>query len=168
MCPLFDPFRWACVVCVLYVLSNVLRINFFSCPAQSTEVKLLVVILVAGGVCKFWRNESTCVVASHYGSVNQAEMSVNLLPLSVVGELYFKARVTKFPCCPVELKQLCEFSHIFRVNILWCGSHCGSDGTLWLWRTAFVVFWVTLNLSLIHIWRCRRSTLCRSRWSPYH
>ena len=25
-----------------------------------------------------------------------------------------------------------------------------------------------LTLSLIHIWRCRRSTLCRSRWSPYH
>ena len=24
------------------------------------------------------------------------------------------------------------------------------------------------KLSLIHIWRCRRSTLCRSRWSPYH
>ena len=24
------------------------------------------------------------------------------------------------------------------------------------------------GLSLIHIWRCRRSTLCRSRWSPYH
>ena len=27
---------------------------------------------------------------------------------------------------------------------------------------------MTMNLSLIHIWRCRRSTLCRSRWSPYH
>ena len=25
-----------------------------------------------------------------------------------------------------------------------------------------------LELSLIHIWRCRRSTLCRSRWSPDH
>eukprot|EP00826_Nyctotherus_ovalis_P042250 TRINITY_DN4323_c0_g1_i37.p1 TRINITY_DN4323_c0_g1~~TRINITY_DN4323_c0_g1_i37.p1 ORF type:complete len:206 (-),score=49.76 TRINITY_DN4323_c0_g1_i37:14-631(-) len=25
-----------------------------------------------------------------------------------------------------------------------------------------------LPLSLIHICRCRRSTLCRSRWSPYH
>ena len=24
------------------------------------------------------------------------------------------------------------------------------------------------ELSLIHIRRCRRSTLCRSRWSPYH
>ena len=34
--------------------------------------------------------------------------------------------------------------------------------------------WLSVNLlfgivlSLIHIWRCRRSTLCRSRWSPYH
>ena len=27
---------------------------------------------------------------------------------------------------------------------------------------------IFLFLSLIHIWRCRRSTLCRSRWSPYH
>ena len=26
----------------------------------------------------------------------------------------------------------------------------------------------SLSLSLIHICRCRRSTLCRSRWSPYH
>ena len=25
-----------------------------------------------------------------------------------------------------------------------------------------------LYLSLIHIWRCRRSYACRSRWSPYH
>ena len=25
-----------------------------------------------------------------------------------------------------------------------------------------------LVLSLIHIWRCRRYSLCRSRWSPYH
>ena len=24
------------------------------------------------------------------------------------------------------------------------------------------------DLSLIHIWRCRRSYACRSRWSPYH
>ena len=24
------------------------------------------------------------------------------------------------------------------------------------------------HLSLIHIWRCRRVTVCRSRWSPYH
>ena len=25
-----------------------------------------------------------------------------------------------------------------------------------------------VSLSLIHIWRCRRDVLCRSRWSPYH
>ena len=45
---------------------------------------------------------------------------------------------------------------------------------------ALLVFWkATKNsekqqkapekqLSLIHIWRCRRYSLCRSRWSPYH
>ena len=27
---------------------------------------------------------------------------------------------------------------------------------------------ILLLLSLIHIWRCRRSYACRSRWSPYH
>ena len=27
---------------------------------------------------------------------------------------------------------------------------------------------VRFDLSLIHIWRCRRSYACRSRWSPYH
>ena len=27
---------------------------------------------------------------------------------------------------------------------------------------------VEYGLSLIHIWRCRRYSLCRSRWSPYH
>ena len=28
--------------------------------------------------------------------------------------------------------------------------------------------WEIQLLSLIHIWRCRRVTVCRSRWSPYH
>ena len=27
---------------------------------------------------------------------------------------------------------------------------------------------IYFTLSLIHIWRCRRSYACRSRWSPYH
>ena len=31
----------------------------------------------------------------------------------------------------------------------------------------FILPW-RQNLSLIHIWRCRRSYACRSRWSPYH
>ena len=35
-------------------------------------------------------------------------------------------------------------------------------------RSRYVSFNIMLVLSLIHIWRCRRSTLCRSRWSPYH
>ena len=27
---------------------------------------------------------------------------------------------------------------------------------------------LAVDLSLIHIWRCRRTPRCRSRWSPYH
>ena len=48
---------------------------------------------------------------------------------------------------------------------------------IWLysWGSSVHFFWSKFVscpcekvLSLIHIWRCRRSTLCRSRWSPYH
>ena len=49
----------------------------------------------------------------------------------------------------------------------------------WIPATSFEVNLLTLKvslhvanhvvyLSLIHIWRCRRSYACRSRWSPYH
>ena len=39
---------------------------------------------------------------------------------------------------------------------------------VWALTVCFNAPYTFLNLSLIHIWRCRRSTLCRSRWSPYH
>ena len=47
----------------------------------------------------------------------------------------------------------------------------------WFWRRRFLnlsmyfhyfVIISPLKLSLIHIWRCRRYAVCRSRWSPYH
>ena len=39
-----------------------------------------------------------------------------------------------------------------------------------LWRMAVFeeLHWQGGYLSLIHIWRCRRYAVCRSRWSPYH
>ena len=41
-----------------------------------------------------------------------------------------------------------------------------------LYLDSYPTIWFRLqifeNLSLIHIWRCRRYSLCRSRWSPYH
>ena len=33
---------------------------------------------------------------------------------------------------------------------------------------SFSCYFQDQGLSLIHIWRCRRVTVCRSRWSPYH
>ena len=57
---------------------------------------------------------------------------------------------------------------------LWRWTSCGFGWwslkflDLWFcrWRQFFInfLFW----LSLIHIWRCRRYAVCRSRWSPYH
>ena len=47
---------------------------------------------------------------------------------------------------------------------------CDWDRSFWLWTSSSTActFSAVRGLSLIHIWRCRRSTLCRSRWSPYH
>ena len=39
---------------------------------------------------------------------------------------------------------------------------------LWAREAAGIKRTKTLLLSLIHIWRCRRYSLTRSRWSPYH
>ena len=45
------------------------------------------------------------------------------------------------------------------------------------WYGNYVILWLVnghwkekdfFELSLIHIWRCRRIERCRSRWSPYH
>ena len=49
-------------------------------------------------------------------------------------------------------------------------AQCWSVTMYWLLQTDFVdiVRWSCSSLSLIHIWRCRRSYACRSRWSPYH
>ena len=53
----------------------------------------------------------------------------------------------------------------------------GLNSDCWLFSMIFSYAWVKVphsvrylcrNLSLIHIWRCRRYSLCRSRWSPYH
>ena len=53
-----------------------------------------------------------------------------------------------------------EWTKCFRINLLKLGS---SEN-----RSGYEHKYKELMLSLIHIWRCRRSTLCRSRWSPYH
>ena len=65
-------------------------------------------------------------------------------------------------------KKLWEFPHNFQCSII------GTCLTLAEARKVGRKFGVIsddptqLDLSLIHIWRCRRYSLCRSRWSPYH
>ena len=49
----------------------------------------------------------------------------------------------------------------------WCRLY-GSHPATWARSFRSYRSYRSYRLSLIHIWRCRRSTLCRSRWSPYH
>ena len=49
------------------------------------------------------------------------------------------------------------WTYPFRVGLL---------ATLLGWTIVLIL--TQVYLSLIHIWRCRRSYACRSRWSPYH
>ena len=50
------------------------------------------------------------------------------------------------------------------LELTWLLQHRAPDTV----STISSVYSLVYILSLIHIWRCRRSTLCRSRWSPYH
>ena len=47
-------------------------------------------------------------------------------------------------------------------------SPCDSVNVSWTDVHSIIRTSVHHRLSLIHIWRCRRSYACRSRWSPYH
>ena len=48
-------------------------------------------------------------------------------------------------------------------------AHSGWLNSLLVWCNMLRVAILSMvDLSLIHIWRCRRIERCRSRWSPYH
>ena len=61
----------------------------------------------------------------------------------------------------------CTQLHIYIQCISLC-THTHSLSALHSTSHLHPVHYTMHTLSLIHIWRCRRSTLCRSRWSPYH
>ena len=64
-----------------------------------------------------------------------------------------------------HFSQICSLKNIFDLRPL--------PLDIWyiiyhIWYMIYDISYMIYHLSLIHIWRCRRSTLCRSRWSPYH
>ena len=58
--------------------------------------------------------------------------------------------------------------HVFQGQNVDCA--CPVSRDLWVGGPKWPHIWNSRGhiLSLIHIWRCRRSYACRSRWSPYH
>ena len=64
------------------------------------------------------------------------------------------------------LKRNSSMYHLFDSKV---GTRRNNCSTHVLWREHQTILWYTMiQLSLIHIWRCRRIERCRSRWSPYH
>ena len=60
-------------------------------------------------------------------------------------------------------------SHLFLLNTLGIPTTSHHACLQWAWQgMGYPMSGLAHTLSLIHIWRCRRYSLCRSRWSPYH
>ena len=59
-----------------------------------------------------------------------------------------------------KLDAVADFFCVFRCFVGYNWSPGAPWGSLWAP--------ISIYLSLIHIWRCRRIERCRSRWSPYH
>ena len=102
-------------------------------------------------------------------AIFQKKTIICFIPMKISPNLYGKMDVSKFWCF-----------HWFPENSLLCVILCY---TVYVWiaissPTFSRIFCILLPLefainfllflSLIHIWRCRRSYACRSRWSPYH
>ena len=72
-----------------------------------------------------------------------------------------KTNIRCFPNC--NQKTPCLLKSILNKNRSHKQQNCLSEKRSRKWY-----YGQDCKLSLIHIWRCRRYSLCRSRWSPYH
>ena len=72
--------------------------------------------------------------------------------------------VCPFVCLSVRLSVCPSVTRVDCDKYKWCSA----DILIPHERTITLLLWYQQWLSLIHIWRCRRSYACRSRWSPYH
>ena len=87
---------------------------------------------------------------------------VNMTMCSLWVHLHTLPQMNHHLDCATRLLMLSDHS--------WFGpDHCKTSVEFFLSLSRILLYvCAQCILSLIHIWRCRRSTLCRSRWSPYH
>ena len=87
--------------------------------------------------------------------LSQAVESIAIFQITVAIHNNCKAPssicISKCVCNGCTSPSRCEGTGVIAVSWHWVSREC-----------------VISDLSLIHIWRCRRSYACRSRWSPYH
>ena len=116
------------------------------------------------GVWTFWWQTISTVVCMQLGSIQESFSYLGLLLMSILGVEYSFKYLSEY----LFLKALHH-----KLHIIYCSrqrSSCPPSqraGTPGKHRQRNRKS-ISLILSLIHIWRCRRSYACRSRWSPYH
>ena len=140
---------------------------------QPNPIKVIIIIKLlrckpewtATFLTTYWLSELSC-----RGTVTLPELTARPnLPFVASPHAY------SFPSCVTVHINMCSQCHVHCISTADKNSHflsvkyeynfgfCVTDPLLQ--NTSVCAYCV---LSLIHIWRCRRSTLCRSRWSPYH
>ena len=112
-------------------------------------------------LCGRWTTH-VAVLVEWSRHVLMSEMSWQLTArfIGALSDRLWKTRTTILNWTPCHTDNQCSCSGI---GLMWSWHHSGQPR--FATNHASDTPW---SLSLIHIWRCRRSTLCRSRWSPYH
>ena len=82
---------------------------------------------------------------------------IGLIPIDAI---YSPVKKVSYDVQPTREGQVLDYDKL-TMKVETDGSLTADDAVAYAAR-------ILQDLSLIHIRRCRRSTLCRSRWSPYH
>ena len=131
------------------------------------------------------RKDDDIIANVNVSSRSLKNQSWSLFCGSVLGLVIYDLRVGKFISALDGISEqrnilLASYSHIRAEYLQHCSSVLQSaQGPYinlittylvcnWGISRTTVLYSAVLHLSLIHIWRCRRSYACRSRWSPYH
>ena len=141
--------------------------------------------------CKYWlqimkkprttfnisqkRRKTTFLYVEHKSPIRLNNTSLNRFDALKILHFYEKGRATwalNILCSHVFLRFYCTqfnkmiYFYIFlrkaRFSLL------SSYRNFFFFLKKKIYYCATYVLSLIHIWRCRRYAVCRSRWSPYH
>eukprot|EP00826_Nyctotherus_ovalis_P059922 TRINITY_DN8375_c0_g1_i2.p1 TRINITY_DN8375_c0_g1~~TRINITY_DN8375_c0_g1_i2.p1 ORF type:complete len:217 (+),score=35.19 TRINITY_DN8375_c0_g1_i2:98-748(+) len=129
--------------------------------------------------CIEWAKTADALLISPASANTLAKLISGLCdtPISMLGRLWSKKPMFIAPAMNTNMylnpfteqhiQQLVKAPNVHIIPPVSKKLACGDIGVGGIADTE-VIYKTVINLSLIHICRCRRLLTCRSRWSPYH